>query len=76
MEAAKFVIYQDFNGGYRWRLRSRTGQTMASSVKGHNEKRQCEEELGRRRLGCPGVPVRDATARNPMRSLLPAGGQA
>jgi uncharacterized protein YegP (UPF0339 family) len=74
MEAAKFVIYQDLNGGYRWRLRSLTGETIATSTKGHHEKHECEEELGHRRLGCPGVPVRDATARDLGRFLLPMSG--
>ncbi len=74
--AAKFIIYQDFNGGYRWRLRSPVGETIATSVRGHDEKHGCENELGRWRIEYPEVPVRDATVRGPKCSLLPTDSQA
>lgn len=63
-KATKFLIYCDFDGGYRWRLRSLTGMTIAASETGHQQKSGCEQELERWRLEYPDVPIRDATIRN------------
>jgi len=41
----KFVIYRDLGGGYRWRLRSPTGETLAASPSGHRDKAACEAEV-------------------------------
>lgn len=62
-KAAKFIIYRDFAGGYRWRLRSLAGSTIAASKMSHHEKSECDEELEHWRLNYPDVPVRDATIR-------------
>jgi uncharacterized protein YegP (UPF0339 family) len=66
-QAAKFIIYQGFDGGYRWRLRSLAGQTIAASEIGHHEKSECAQELEHWRLEYPDVSVRDATVRSPER---------
>ena len=44
-ERATFIIYQDFDGGYRWRLRSGQGATMASGVGGHHDKSGCARDM-------------------------------
>ena len=41
----KFVIYRDMEGGYRWRLRSATGETLAASEAGHPNKSVCEADM-------------------------------
>jgi hypothetical protein len=41
----KFVIYRDMKGGYRWRLRSPTGETVAASEAGSPNKSVCEADL-------------------------------
>lgn len=58
---AKFIIFQDFDRGYRWRLRSDEGATIASSASGHREKSGCAREIDRCKLEYPDVLVRDAT---------------
>jgi uncharacterized protein YegP (UPF0339 family) len=42
---SKLVLYQDLGDGYRWRLRSATGVTLAASEAGHGEKSACEADL-------------------------------
>jgi uncharacterized protein YegP (UPF0339 family) len=61
---AKFIIYRDFDGGYRWRLRSGQGATIAFSERGHHEKSGCAQEMEHWKLEYPGVAVRDATVRS------------
>jgi uncharacterized protein YegP (UPF0339 family) len=62
-KTAKFIIYQDFDGGYRWRLRSAEGATIASSERGHLTKARCAQEMERYKLEYSDVLVRDATVR-------------
>ncbi|QIN82250.1 DUF1508 domain-containing protein [Rubrobacter tropicus] len=59
----KFVLYRDFKTGYRWRLRSPTGETLAASASGHREKSACEAELRIFAADHPGAGILDATAR-------------
>jgi uncharacterized protein YegP (UPF0339 family) len=42
---SKFVLYRDIEDGYRWRLRSDTGQTLAASSAGYPTKGACEADL-------------------------------
>ena len=67
---AKFIIYQDFDGGYRWRLRSGEGATIASCERGHPEKSGCAQEMEHWTLEYPDVLVRDATVRGFEKQLL------
>ncbi len=69
---AKFIIYQDFDRLYRWRLRSGEGSTIASSERGHDAKSACAQELAHWTLEYPDVPVRDATMRGFEKHLLRA----
>ena len=59
-----FVIYRVFEDGYRWRLRSATGETLAASSAGHPAKSDCETDM---RIFMtdhyPDAEVLDATAR-------------
>lgn len=68
-QAAKFIIYHDFDGEYRWRLRTLAGETIAASEMGHFEKSECAQEMEHWRLEYPDVPIRDATIRSPERQL-------
>jgi uncharacterized protein YegP (UPF0339 family) len=43
----KFVIFRGMNDGYRWRLRSTTGQTVERSERGHRHKGECAQEVFR-----------------------------
>jgi uncharacterized protein YegP (UPF0339 family) len=62
-KTAKFIIYQDFDREYRWRLRSSEGATIAFSEWGHHEKSGCAQEIDQWKLEYPDVLVRDATVR-------------
>ena len=44
-ERNKVVVYRDIEDGYRWRLRSAAGETLAASSQGHREKSSCYEEI-------------------------------
>jgi uncharacterized protein YegP (UPF0339 family) len=68
-KAAKFIMYRDFRGVYRWRLRSLAGETIAVAAMGHYEKSECTQELEHWRLEYPDVPIRDATVWSPERQL-------
>jgi uncharacterized protein YegP (UPF0339 family) len=41
----KFVIFRDLKNGYRWRLRSASGQTVERSERGHLHKGECAQEV-------------------------------
>jgi len=69
-KTAKFIVYQDFDGGYRWRLRSAEGATIASSECGHRAKVRCAQEMERCKLEYSDVLVRDATIRGFEKQLL------
>jgi uncharacterized protein YegP (UPF0339 family) len=43
----KFVIFRDMKDGYRWRLRSTSGQTVERSERGHLRKGECAQEVFR-----------------------------
>jgi uncharacterized protein YegP (UPF0339 family) len=42
---SKFVIYRELEDGYRWRLRSNTGETLAASETSYPTKSACEADL-------------------------------
>ena len=45
VQGEKFVVFRDLGDGYRWRLRAATGETLATSSRGHKEKSSCYDEL-------------------------------
>ena len=61
---SKFVLYRELEDGYRWRLRSDTGETLAASETAYPTKSACEANLLAYR-GDRGVEaeVLDATVR-------------
>jgi uncharacterized protein YegP (UPF0339 family) len=63
-EQSKFVLYRELGDGYRGRLRSATGETLAVSAAGHREKSSCEADLRAFLTDHhPDVGVLDATAK-------------
>ena len=60
----RFVLYRDLGDGYRWRLRSPTGETLAASPQGHTEKASCEAELRAAMADHPSTELLDATVTN------------
>jgi uncharacterized protein YegP (UPF0339 family) len=60
-EKSKFVLYRDLKDGYRWRLRSPDGETLAESPSGHRKKSACEAEIHAFMADHPGAVVLDAT---------------
>jgi len=42
---AKFQIYQDNSGEYRWRLRANNHEVIADSAEGYKEKSSCEHGI-------------------------------
>jgi uncharacterized protein YegP (UPF0339 family) len=62
-EEGKFILYRELGDGYRWRLRSPTGQTLAASPSGHREKGACEAELRAFMADHPGAEVLDLTTK-------------
>ena len=60
----EFLIIRDVKDGYRWRLRSATGETVDYSERGHHHKGDCEQEVDRlREHRYSGANVRDLSAR-------------
>jgi uncharacterized protein YegP (UPF0339 family) len=59
----KFVLYRDLEDGYRWRLRSPTGETLAASPSGHRDKVACEAEMRAFMAEHPDAEVLDPTAK-------------
>jgi uncharacterized protein YegP (UPF0339 family) len=45
VQGEKFVVFRDLEDGYRWGLRAPTGETLATSSRGHKEKSSCYDEL-------------------------------
>jgi uncharacterized protein YegP (UPF0339 family) len=42
---ARFEIYQDKGGGYRWRLRHRNGNVIADSGEGYASRQKCQQGM-------------------------------
>jgi uncharacterized protein YegP (UPF0339 family) len=58
----QFLIIHDVKDGYRWRLRSASGETVDFSRRGHRHKGDCEQEVQRLKNEIyPGSVVRDLT---------------
>ena len=48
-ERNKVVVFRDIEDGYRWRLRSAAGETLAAASTGHREKSSCTRRGARSR---------------------------
>ena len=42
---SKFVLYREVGDGYRWRLRSATGETLGASAVGYPSKSACQADI-------------------------------
>jgi uncharacterized protein YegP (UPF0339 family) len=57
----KFVIFRHLKDGYRWRLRSPSGQTVERSERGYRNKGECQQEVfGLKDHQYPNAKVLDA----------------
>lgn len=58
--AAKFEVYKDKSGEYRWRLKSANGQVIATGGEGYENKSGAENGIAAVKRDAPGAPVEDA----------------
>ena len=56
---SKFVVYRDLKDGYRWRLQTATGETLAASSRGHRDKSSCYQEIRTVMADYPGADILD-----------------
>ena len=56
---SKIVVYRDLEDGYRWRLRSGSGETLAASSQGYVDKHSCYEEIRTVMSEHPGADILD-----------------
>lgn len=54
---AKFEMYQDKAGEWRWRLKSGNGQQIASSGEGYSSKSACENGINAVKRDAPNADV-------------------
>ena len=57
--AAKFEVYKDRSGEYRWRLRAQNSQVLATSGDGYTEKRSCLAAIDSVRRNAADAPVEE-----------------
>ena len=58
--AAKFEVYQDARGEYRWRLKSANGQVIATGGEGYTSKAGASNGIEAVKRDAPGAEVVDA----------------
>ncbi|WP_053948328.1 YegP family protein [Halolamina sediminis] len=59
---ASFEVYEDQGGEFRWRLRHRNGQIVATGSEGYAEKSKTEDAVDRFKLNAPGSEIEDLDA--------------
>ena len=57
--AAKFELYKDAKGEYRWRLKSANGQVIATGGEGYESKGGAENGIAAVKRDAPGAPVEE-----------------
>jgi uncharacterized protein YegP (UPF0339 family) len=60
---AKFYVYKDANGEYRWRLRAGNGRVIADSGEGYERKIDCEHGIELIKEESPTAPVEEVLNR-------------
>ena len=60
---AKFYVYKDANGEYRWRLRAGNGRVIADSGEGYERKIDCEHSIELVKEESPTAPVEEVLSR-------------
>ena len=58
---AKFQIFKDKAGEYRWRLRASNNEIIADSAEGYKRKSDCEHGIDLLKLLAPTAEVQDQT---------------
>ena len=58
---AKFQIFKDKAGEYRWRLRANNNETIADSAEGYKAMSDCEHGIDLLKLLAPTAEVQDQT---------------
>jgi uncharacterized protein len=56
---AKFQIFKDAKGEYRWRLRADNGEQIADSDEGYKAKADCQHGIDLVKKEAPAAPVED-----------------
>ena len=59
--AAKFELYKDARGEYRWRLKSANGQTIATGGEGYTSKAGAHNGIDAVKRDAPDAAVGDLT---------------
>ncbi len=59
--AAKFKLYKDKKGEFRWRLVHQNGRTIADSGEGYENKRGAINGIKSVKKNAPGAPIEDKT---------------
>lgn len=57
---AKFEIYQDNSGDYRWRFQSNSGKILAVSAEGYLNRANCEHAIILLKRENSNAPIADA----------------
>jgi uncharacterized protein YegP (UPF0339 family) len=57
--AAKFEVFKDKSGEYRWRLKSANGQIIATGGEGYENKAGVENGIAAVQRDAPDAPVED-----------------
>ena len=57
--AAKFEIYQDKKGEYRWRLKSGNGQNIANGGEGYTSKDGCLNGINAVKRDSPDAEIKE-----------------
>lgn len=58
---AKFEMYKDKAGEYRWRLKASNGQVIASSGEGYTTKASCQNGIDSVKKNAGGAAIDDQT---------------
>ena len=60
--AAKFEVYQDKSGGFRWRLRAQNKQILATAGESYKAKRDCLASIESVKRAAADAPVEELPA--------------
>ncbi len=56
---ARFVVFKDRAGEYRWFLRADNGEVIADSSEGYVEKSDCQHDIGLVKTQAPDAEIED-----------------
>ena len=60
--AAKFELYKDKSGEFRWRLIASNGQMIANGGEGYKSKESAKNGIESVKKNAPSAPIEDKTA--------------